>query len=528
MLPSLPIVLPMVVAAVCLMLYNSLRAQQWIAVFSSFLLLVVSTWLVLHVSWYGIQSLQMGGWGAPFGISILADMFGVLMVWATAVIAFSACVYSLVAMRATYLRGGYVPVFFTLITGVNGAFLTADIFNMFVWFEVMLISSFVLLSMGGSRPQAEGSLKYVALNLLSSIFFLTGVGLLYALTGSLNMVDLGMKLKLLQESRPDLILAISLCFMMSFGLKAGVFPLYSWLPASYHTPPVVISAVFAGLLTKVGVYAFFRVFTLVFPPHDVFFYVMTVVAILTMLTGVLGAISQMDVRKILSFHIISQIGYMMMGVALLNADDPNIRFLGLSSAIFYIIHHIIVKSNLFLVGGVLDRMGGTQDLKKLGGFLSKAPLLSILFLIPALSLAGIPPLSGFWAKLGVLQASMGAASYGMATAALAAGILTLVSMMKIWNEAFWKKAPAGFDERPPLKKFERVAYYFPIIFLGSLTLSIGFQPTTLFNFAKQAASQMQNPSLYESVFGISIEEQLDEIELEGEDLKEKIEEAFEP
>jgi multicomponent Na+:H+ antiporter subunit D len=318
-------------------------------------------------------------------------------------------------------------------------------------------------------------------------------------------------LELLQAQYPGLILGISLCFAMSFGLKAGIFPLYSWLPASYHTPPVLISAVFAGLLTKVGVFAFFRVFTLVFPPNDWFFYSIGVIAGLTMLMGVIGAVAQKDIRRILSFHIISQIGYMMLGLALLQSEDASVRVLGLSAAIFFIVHNIFAKTNLFLIGGIIERHAGTQELKKLGGFLEKAPLLAILFLISALALAGLPPLSGFWAKLGVIQASFRAEAYWLGGIALFTSILTLVSMLKIWNQAFW--APESEPkEIKKLSRSENFSFYFPVIILASLTFVMGIRPQLIFDFTQIAAVQMQDPSLYRSVLGLKLMEDPSNVE----------------
>lgn len=495
LLPSLVLVLPLFGATLGLIFYQSLRAQRLLCSLVSLLLVVCTTWLLLRVSWFGVQSFQMGNWMAPFGISIVVDLLSALFLWACSIVALCTAMSAMVGIRATYLRGGFVPVFFTLLLGVNGALMTADLFNLFVWFEVMLISSFVLLSMGGTRPQAEAALKYVALNLLSSIFFLSGVGLLYALTGSLNMIDVGMQLLELQETDASLILGISLLFIFSFGLKAGIFPLYSWLPASYHTPPTAITALFAGLLTKVGVFCFYRVFSLVFPPQQLFFEMMSVIAILTMLFGVWGAVCQKDIRKILSFHIISQIGYAIMGLALLGSPDPLIRELGLAAAIFFVLHNIFAKSNLFLIGGLIDRYSGTQELSKLGGYLSWKPFLAGIFLISSLSLAGIPPLSGFWAKLGLLQAGFGAGAYLMCGAALFTGIFTLISMMKIWNASFLGKVDKEREPRP-LNGSERFVFYSPVVILASMTLWLGLFPQSIYRLSAEAASQLQRPEVY--------------------------------
>jgi len=354
---------------------------------------------------------------------------------------------------------------------------------------VMLISSFVLLALGGKREQLEGAIKYVTLNLLSSALFLAGVGILYGLAGTLNMADLALKLPLLED--PEMTTVVSILFLIAFGIKSAVFPLFFWLPASYHTPPAAVSAVFAGLLTKVGVYALIRVFTLIFVNNISFTHtIILVIAALTMLTGVLGAAAQMNFRRILSFHIISQIGYMIMGLGLFSP-------LAIAGGIFYIIHHIIVKTNLFFVSGVVNELRGTYDLKKLGGLYKLYPLAGLLFLIPALSLSGIPPLSGFWAKYSVIKAGIELDEFYIVAVALFVGLLTLFSMTKIWHEAFWKKNP---DEDKTYSSIinprKKLFLFLPIVLLALITVTIGLNVDPFFNIAQKAADQLLNPEIY--------------------------------
>ena len=377
--------------------------------------------------------------------------------------------------------------------GVCGAFLTGDIFNLYVWFEVMLMASFVLLALGGERAQVEGAIKYVTLNLISSALFLAAVGLLYGLAGTLNMADLARKLSQVEDPRQVTLLAM--LFLISFGIKSAAFPLFFWLPASYHTPPAAVSAVFAGLLTKVGVYALIRVFTLIFVQETYITHTLILIlAGLTMVTGVLGAAAQNQFRRILSFHIVSQIGYMLMGLGL---HTP----LALAGSIFYIMHHIIVKTNLFLVSGVVARLRGTYELKKLGGLYREHSLLSILFLVPALSLAGIPPLSGFFSKLLLVRAGLESQQYLIVATALLVSILTLFSMMKIWNEAFWREAPeenasesqSARGETAESKQRHVVGMLIPIVALATLTVLIGVGVEPMFRLAADTADQLFDP-----------------------------------
>jgi multicomponent Na+:H+ antiporter subunit D len=283
-------------------------------------------------------------------------------------------------------------------------------------------------------------------------------------------------------------------FLVAFGIKAAIFPLFFWLPASYHTPPVAVSALFAGLLTKVGVYALIRVFTLIFIQDIGYTHsILLVLAAFTMVTGVLGAVAQNEFRRILSFHIISQIGYMVMGLALFTP-------LALAGSVFYIAHHIIVKTNLFLISGLVERLHHSKLLKDMGGLYRARPLLAVLFLVPALSLAGIPPLSGFFAKLGLVQAGLESRQYGVVFVALGVSLLTLFSMMKIWNEAFWKPGPAGPDEPGPsgiaTGKASLAAWLAPIALLAGITLAIGFGAGGFFTLALQAGEQLLDPLSY--------------------------------
>jgi multicomponent Na+:H+ antiporter subunit D len=458
-------------------------------------LLTVGVALLVAVRENGILVVEVGNWPAPFGIVLVADLLSAIMVLITGVIGFAVALYSLAAVEARHEAFGYFPLLQILLLGVCGAFLTGDIFNLYVWFEVMLIASFVLLALGGRRSQIEGALKYVTLNLIASVFFLSGVGILYGLTGTLNMADLA--LRLTEVGRPELVTVLAMIFLVAFGIKAAIFPLFFWLPASYHTPPSAVSALFAGLLTKVGVYALFRFFTLIFTNDVAFTHtLLLVIAGLTMVVGVLGAVAQREFRRILSFHIVSQIGYMLMGLALYTP-------LAVAAGIFYVIHHIIVKTNLFLVSGVARRLTGSYDLASSGGLYRSFPLLAVLFLVPALSLAGLPPFSGFLAKLGLVVAGLEIGSYAIVAVALAVSLLTLFSMAKIWQETFWKNPPEGSatDLVPP-GRWSLRTLQLPIAMLALITISIGLAGEQVFQLAQEAANQLLDPSGYiEAVLG---------------------------
>ncbi len=293
----LPILIPLASATAMLLALRSGPAQRWIGVAGTTMLLAASVALLVVVQEEGIRVTTMGGWPAPFGITFVADHLSAIMVVITAIMGVAVAIYSLADVEPARERFGYYPLLHVLLMGVNGAFLTGDIFNLYVWFEVMLMASFVLLTLGGGREQLRGAIKYVTLNLLSSAFFLAGIGILFGITGTLNMAHLAMRLDAV--AAPGLVTAVAMFFLVAFGIKAAVFPLFFWLPASYHTPPVAVSAIFAGLLTKVGVYALVRVFTLLFTQDVGYTHtLLLVISGLTMVTGVLGAAAQNELPPV--------------------------------------------------------------------------------------------------------------------------------------------------------------------------------------------------------------------------------------
>ncbi len=485
----LPILIPFLTAVTALLAWHNRLLQRRINVVGASLHFVAALGLLASVSRDGIQVAQIGNWPAPFGITLVADLFSAIMVTMTGLMGLTVAIYSLGSIDARRESFGYYALLHALLLGVSGAFLTGDMFNLYVWFEVMLIASFVLMALGATKEQLEGALKYVTMNLVSSALFVTSVGVLYSVTGTLNMADLARQVSS-GAIDPGLTTVLAMMFLVAFGIKAALFPLFFWLPASYHTPPIAITALFSGLLTKVGVYALVRTFTLIFV-HDVAFThsLLMVIAGLTMVTGVLGAVAQTEMRRLLSFHIISQIGYLLMGLALFTE-------LALAGTIFFMVHVIIAKSALFLVSGLVRRVAGSYHLKELGGLYRSNAALATLFFVPAMALAGIPPLSGFWAKLTLVRAGLETKDYAIVAVSLAVSILTLFSMSKIWAEVFWKDRPEASDPPKPLSPFQRRSLLIPAAWLAVLTVLIGVGAEPVLDLAMDAAAQLKDPSIY--------------------------------
>ena len=480
-----PLIIPFGTAVLALLFRNSPRGR-WIAVAGSGLAVLAALVLFRQVLADGIVVGQMGNWPAPFGITLVADLLSATMVLLTAVAGLAVAIYALGEVGPDLERLGYHAISQVLLGGVTGAFLTGDLFNLYVWFEVMLIASFGLLILGGSRAQIDGAVKYVSLNLVSTVMFLTGIGLLYGITGTLNMADLSGAVA--GSPQQGLLAVVAMFFLIAFGMKAAAFPLFAWLPAAYHTPAYGVSAVFAGLLSKVGVYSLYRSFTLIFP-LDLVQPIMVWVAALTMVAGVLGALAQTEIRRVLSFQIVSSIGFLLLGLALATPA-------AIGGAVFYLIHNIPVKVTLFLAAGSAARLTGSAETRRMGGLYRSAPLLSVLFAIPALSLAGFPPLSGFWAKILLVRASLDAGAPLLAGVALAVGLLTLWSLATLWSEAFWKAHPDNLN--PTLDDLgpARLPTLLPLAALALVTLAIGLDPQPVISLTDRIAGQLLDPAPY--------------------------------
>ena len=477
MLLALPIVLPLVTAIALQLVTQRPRAMRLIAFAGAVAVLAAALAIFVRVERQGIQVLQVAAWPAPFGITLVADLFSALLVLTVGILGTVITAHSFSGVDPRREAFGYHALVHVLLMGVCGAFLTGDIFNLYVWFEVMLIASFVLMSLHRTRAQLHAAFTYVGLNLLASSFFLTALGLLYGQGGTLNLADLAQSWP--ERRTPALDASIAMLFVTAFGIKAGLFPLFFWLPASYHTPPAAVGALLAGLLTKVGVYAMIRVFTLLFPdPSGGMYALVLALSLTTMVIGLLGAIGQGDFRRALSFNLVGHIGFTTVGLALWTPA-------ALAGSILYMVHHMLVITSLFLVAGLFLRQRRTTNLAALGGLYRTQPFVAVLAMIPLFSLAGVPPLSGFIAKLAVVRGALADDHYWVAAIALTASLLTVLSMARLWNGAFWKAAPSA---RPVASL--NTAMLVPVAALVCLSLGITVAAGPVFDLSLRAAEQL--------------------------------------
>ncbi|HSL57558.1 MAG TPA: Na+/H+ antiporter subunit D [Acidimicrobiales bacterium] len=491
-LVPLVVVVPLLGAAAALVASRYRAVQRVISVLTVVATTGIGIAILVGVEADGIAAVQLGGWEAPLGITLAVDLMAGMFLVVSLLTVLAVLVFAI--GQASDRRAVFHPSYLVLTAGVSLSFISGDLFNLFVAFEMMLIASYVLITLGATREQVRAGMTYVVINLTASTLFIAACAWVYAATGTLNFADLAT----IFPGLPDAVrLSLGLVFLVVFGVKAAIFPLFGWLPDSYPTAPTSITAVFAGLLTKVGVYAIIRTQT-IFGLEELGPLILLIAGV-TMIVGVLGAIAQDDVKRILSFHIISQIGYMIMGLGLWSVA-------GLAGAVIYVVHQIPVKTVLFLVGGLIEHTTGTGTLRRIGGMLRRAPLIAVLFLLPALSLAGVPPFSGFVAKLALVDAGLGGEAWAIVAVSLVASVLTLVSMTKIWAGVFWGEP----DEAPPIAASMAPDAHLraPALMTGAtigavaLTLAIAVAAGPLFDLAERAAVDLVDTAAYvEAVTG---------------------------
>lgn len=488
----LPLIIQLIGATVLLFFWSNITAQKILSPTISLVALAASIWLFTQTNTLGTQITHAGNWAAPFGVTFVSDLLGASLVLITGLVGLAVSLYAVGSMRMERLQFGFFPILHFLVLGLQGAFLAGDIFNLYVWFEVVIISSFVLLTLGGKKKQLEAAIKYVSLNMLASALFLIGIGFVYGLTGALNFADIAIKISAIENR--GLVNVTAGIFLVAFGIKSAVFPLYFWLPASYHTPPPAVGAVFGGLLTKLGVYSIIRTFTLLFGGSEFFGITLSIIAGLTILSGGMGALLQRNLSKIFGYLIICHIGFMVAGLGMFTE-------LAIAGTVFYLFHDIIVKSNLFMMAGLVAKINGTQDILQSGNLYHQKPLLSLLLAVPLFSLVGIPPLSGFWPKIFLIEGGLEAEAYWLIGAVILGSFITLFVAGKIWAEVFWKKnrdlpRPAAGQYFHEIKPGQRLLYILPILFLALISLYIGFWAEHILNLSQKIAVELMHPEIY--------------------------------
>ncbi|MFC6487555.1 Na+/H+ antiporter subunit D [Nitratireductor sp. GCM10026969] len=479
-----PVAIPIVFGAVLLMVRHETRFHAGLAVTGLVFTFLCNIGLLVRVLENGPVAMTMGRWLPPFGISFMADALGASLALVATLAALVCALYAMIDIGAVGRRYGFYPFMMLMMAGVSGSFLTGDIFNLYVWFEVFLISSFGLLVLGSQHRQLDGATKYAILNLVGTTLFLTATALLYGAFGTLNMADIARKADGLREIAPLTTLAV--LFLLAFGMKAAAFPVNFWLPASYHTPRIVTAALFGGVLTKVGVYALLRVLVMLFPPElNLLSGLIAWVAAGTMVIGIMGALAQTDLRRVLGFVVISGVGIMLAGLALGTAE-------GLAGTVFYAFHSMIVMTALYLLAGVMNGLGGTYSLNTLSGLYASNPLIAAFALILMLAVAGLPPASGLWPKVMLVRASIDSGQPWLAFAILATGLLTTLALGRVFILAIWRPKMADAPQRPT----SPLLGYTALTALTVPVLIMGLYPAPVIGIAERAAGGILDSSGY--------------------------------
>src|SRR5690625_1025678 len=479
----LPLIIPILTGILLVFIHRYIKIQRLISMISITLNIIISLVILNKIQVEGILRLDFGNWLPPYGILFVADSFAMLLVLTTSFVTAVCLIYAMFSIGEDREKMFFYPFVHLLVGGVNGSFLTGDLFNLFVSFEVMLLASYVLITLGGEKRQLKESIKYITINVLSSSVFLIAIAYLYGSLGTLNMAHLSARIA--EAGQTPLLTVISLLFLIVFGLKSGLL-LYQWLPGSYSAPPTAIAALFGALLTKVGIYAMFRMFTLLFYHEpSITHTVIGIMAGITLIGGSIGAIAHTDIRRIVSYNVVIAVGFILIGLAVSTTA-------AIEGSIYYLIHDMIVKAMLFLLAGTMISLTGTAKFDEMSGLIRNYPSLGWLFFVAMFSLTGVPPLSGFIGKVLVGQGTIEAGSYLLLALGFISSIIVLYSLLRIFMNSFWGETMISEEDEIPMKK----GLIIPILIFGLLSLALGLGSEVISDYVIDAAKTLMDPNIY--------------------------------
>ncbi len=479
----LPLIIPIMIGVLLVFFNRYIKLQRIITLLTVLSITGISVFILNKIQLEGILRLDFGGWKPPFGILFVADSFSVLLVLTASIVTALCVMYAFSSIGERHEKMYFYPFVLFLLAGVNGSFLTGDMFNLFVCFEVTLLASYVLITLGGTKRQLRESIKYVVINVIASWFFLLALAYLYGSLGTLNMAHLSERVA--EAGQDPLLTTIGILFLVVFSIKAGLL-LFFWLPGSYSAPPMAIAALFGALLTKVGIYALFRTFTIIFY-HDTLIThtIIGVMAGITLVVGCMGAIAYKDLRLIASYNVVIAVGFMLVGLAI---GTP----VAIEGSIYYIVHDMIAKAMLFLLVGTMISLTGKTKINEISGLIKNYPLLGWLFFVVTCSLAGIPPLSGFVGKILVGQGAIESGSYILLALAFLSSIVVLYSLLRIFLNSIFGETIISLEDETPMK----FGMIFPIFLLGIGTLALGLGAEVISGYVTDAANTLSNPAIY--------------------------------
>jgi len=479
----LPLVIPILTGILLVFLHRHVKTQRWISIIATILNIVISFIILQKIQVEGILKLDFGGWIAPYGITFVADSFAVLLVLTANFVTAICLIYAMFSIGEKREKLFFYPFVHLLVAGVNGSFLTGDLFNLFVCFEVMLLASYALITHGGTRIQLRESIKYIVINVLSSSLFVIAIAYLYGSIGTLNLAHLSARIA--ESGQTPLLTAISLLFLIVFSIKSGLL-LYQWLPGSYSAPPTAIAALFGALLTKVGVYALFRSFSLLFYHEPAVTHnLIGIMAAITLIGGSIGAIAYKNIRHIVAYNVVIAIGFILIGLAVSTQS-------AIEGSIYYLIHDMIIKALLFLLAGTMITLTRTSRFDQVSGLIRNYPVLGWLFFIAMLSLTGIPPFSGFIGKILVGYGAVETGHFLLLALGFISSLFVLYSLLRIFMNSFWGETMISEDQEAPLKK----GLIIPCLILALATIALGVGAESIATYVSDAANTLLNPDIY--------------------------------
>ncbi|MGY4793537.1 Na+/H+ antiporter subunit D [Lysinibacillus sp. FSL K6-0057] len=479
----LPLIVPVITAILLVFLKEHVMLQRIISLLTLSFIIIISIILLVEIQEQGVMRIDFSGWAPPFGISFVADSFATLLVLVANLVALICMLYAIFTMELRYEKMYFYSFTLLMVAGVNGSFLTGDIFNLFVCFEVMLLASYALISLGGEKIQLREALKYVLINIVASWIFLVALAFLYGTVGTLNMAHISVRV--MEAGANPLITTVALIFLIVFSLKAGLL-LFFWLPGSYSVPPTAIAALFAALLTKVGIYALVRSFTLLFPNNtEVTHTALGIMAGITIIAGCIGALSSRDVRTIASYNVLIGVGFIIVGLAVGTES-------ALQGVIYYLMHDMVAKAMLFLAVGMMIYVTGETVIDKMSGLIRNYPFFGWLFFIAMCSLAGIPPLSGFLGKVLIGQGAIEGGHFVLLGLGFFSSLIVLYSLLRIFLSSFFGETIISLEDEKPLPK----RILLPLTLLAACTIGLGIGAEKLAPFVTDAAETLYTPSIY--------------------------------
>lgn len=479
----LPMIIPLLIGVILAFFPNYIRLQRFLTLMSMIGTLGISIIILNLIQTEGIMTLEFGDWEAPFGIVFVADSFATLLVLTTSLISSIIIIFAFQTIGEKREKLYFYSFVNFLIAGVNGSFLTGDLFNLFVTFEVMLLASYALITLGGKKVQLRESIKYVAVNVVASSLFLIAIAYLYGAIGTLNMAHVSERVA--EAGQTPLLTVISLVFLLVFSLKSGLL-LFQWLPGSYSVPPAAVAALFGALLTKVGIYSLYRMFTLIFYHEpQITHTIIAIMAILTIVGGSVGAIAFRDVKQVITYNVVIAVGFILAALAIFTVTS-------ITGGIYYLLHDMIVKALLFTLAGTIIYLTKTSRVDAMSGLIRNYPTLGWFFFITVISLTGIPPLSGFLGKVLVGQGALEAGTYVLLFFTFLSSMVVLYSLLRIFMGTFWGETIISEDEQISLKPLMII----PSAMLIILTFALGLAPEFIAPYVTDASKVLMEPQLY--------------------------------